>query len=99
MQELYEAYADGIIQRESYIAKKKSIAQKEKEIEEKIREMEKNRAQRGDTGDLDKKLTEHMAGELVERIVIYPNGVIQITWRFQNEFEALGDAFASKSGE
>ena len=44
-------------------------------------------------------ITEHMVGEAVDHIVIYPNNEIRIIWKFQNEFEALRSAFGKKSGK
>ena len=112
LQELYESYACGTIQKEEYVVKKEAVAQRKREIEARIRDIEAMQTQHDDESDSYKKftdmfrqyadmdiITEHMVGEAVDHIVIYPNNEIRIIWKFQNEFEALRSAFGKKSGK
>ena len=92
--------------------KKGAIAQRKRDIETKIRDIEAKQTQHDDEKDSYKKFTdkfrqyadmdiinEHIVGEVVDHIVIYPNNEIRIIWKFQNEFEALGSDFGNKFRE
>ena len=97
---LYEEYVEGVISKEEYASKKVGLAEQEQTALKKLELLEANLAVlNSDVDDTDEvaesqalidkyleitELTEPLMKELFKRIVIYPDGSINIVWNFRD---------------
>lgn len=99
LQQLYESFVGSEITREKYLSQKSSITEREQEIASEINRLEKstadNFAERSEAiskyigyAEID-ELTVDMLHDLVKRITIYPNDVLEVKLNFVNELEEL----------
>lgn len=99
LQELYEGFVSGEISRETYLSQKGSISERESEIAAETRKLEQSVAESTSEqseaiaryigyAEID-ELTEDMINDLVERISVYPDDVLEVRLRFTDELEEL----------
>ena len=101
----YEAFALGEVGKEAYLAAKASLRQKEETLSEQIAKLELSIEQTNlaeSNGDglavrlqsyLDvKQLTEDILDGLVEQVLVFPDGRLEILWKFRDELERLRQA-------
>ena len=99
MQDLYEKLIDGSISRESYLSQKQSINIQMQELEEQIAAMQSAAREPDANGQsiLGKyreyaqlqELTADIAKELVQNVVVYPGGRLDINLNYRDELEAM----------
>jgi DNA invertase Pin-like site-specific DNA recombinase len=98
----YEAFALGEVGKEAYLAAKASLRQKEETLSEQIAKLELSIEQTQLTDSnadglavrlqsyLDvEQLTEDILGGLVEQVLVFPDGRLEIRWEFRDELERL----------
>ena len=98
----YEAFALGEVGKEAYLAAKASLRQKEETLSEQIAKLELSIEQTRLTDSnadglavklrpyLDvEQLTEDILGGLVEQVLVFPGGKLEIRWKFQDDLELL----------
>lgn len=99
LQDLYEKLIDGSISRESYLSQKQSINIQMQELEEQIAAMQSAAREPDANGQsiLGKyreyaqlqELTADIAKELVQNVVVYPGGRLDINLNYRDELEAM----------
>jgi len=102
---LYESYKDAVISREDFISFKSSYDLKMAEAENAAallkEEIKSVIAGEADKHEWTKKFKEHagldilervVVAELIERVSIYENSRLEITFRYQDKFERLSDS-------
>ncbi|MBR0311835.1 MAG: zinc ribbon domain-containing protein, partial [Oscillospiraceae bacterium] len=102
LRNLYESFACGVIGKEEYLRKKAAVSKEKNEITDKISKLETHRAKLESSADDSNsfaaafqryagvdKITGDIAREVLDGIVIYPNNRLEITWKFQKEYETL----------
>ncbi|WP_304583549.1 hypothetical protein [Acutalibacter muris] len=95
----------GEVGKEAYLAAKASLRQKEETLSEQIAKLELSIEQTNlaeSNGDglavrlqsyLDvKQLTEDILDGLVEQVLVFPDGRLEILWKFRDELERLRQA-------
>lgn len=99
LQELYEDFVGGELSREKYLLQKGSITEREQEIAAETARLEKSVAENSmeqseaiaqyiDYAEID-KLTAEMLHDLVKRVNIYPDDVLEVQLNFTDELEKL----------
>lgn len=99
LQALYEGFVGGEISREKYLTQKATITEREKEIASETSRLEQLMAGYSEEqpraieqyisyAEVD-ELTAEMVNDLVERINIYPDDVLEVRLRFTDELESL----------
>ncbi len=99
LQELYESFVSGEISREAYLSQKNTISERESEIAAEIRKTEQSAPEISPEqseaiakyigyADID-GLTEEMLNDLVSRVNIYPNDVLEVKLNFADALEEL----------
>ena len=102
LRELYESFACGVIGKEEYLRKKVAASKEKNEIADKMSELETHRAKLESSADDSKsfasafqryddvdEITADIAREVLDGVVIYPNHRLEVTWKFQKEYETL----------
>lgn len=107
MQELYEGFVSGEISRETYLSQKGSITEREQEIAAETHRLEKSMADStpAQSEAITKyigyaevsELTADMVNDLVKRVNIYPNDVMEVQLNFADELEELQAHLAEAS--
>jgi len=99
LQELYEGFVGGELSREMYLAQKSSITEREREIAAETGDLEKamseNSADQSEAisryikyAEVD-ELTADMINDLVMRVYIFPDNVLEVRLNFADELEQL----------
>ena len=102
--ELYEKYISSTLLKEEYLEKKISLNEKEQEIKSEIAMHEEMLTRLTSSEDTEtaiaeeeslvvkysgiSELTEPLMRELIQKIIVYPNGAINIVWNFKNAIES-----------
>lgn len=98
---LYEKYADGQMEREEFIAKKKQHDADISQLEDHLKELQvKQKRQQGKRQEAKEKyyqslafmeqedLTEEMKEKLIDKVLVYPDNRIEIHWAFESSFDS-----------
>jgi len=107
---LYESYKDGIIPREDFISFKATYDKKIQEAEMVIKATE-NEIESAVEGEMQNRgwadifkayvnadeLSRKMVVELVEKVRVYEKGMIEVVFRYFNEYEQAKNLFADKA--
>ena len=102
--ELYEKYVSGSFGKEEYLDKKIALNDKEQNTKSEIAMCDETLARLSTSGDAEEviaeeesivtkylgisELTESLMRELIQKIIVYPNGAINIVWNFKNAIES-----------
>lgn len=103
LQELYEGFVGGELSRDGYLAQKNAITEREQEIAAETALLEQSVAESSDGqskaiakyigyAEID-ELTEEMLGDLVKRVTVYPDNVLEVQLNLANELEELKAQF------
>lgn len=96
--ELYEAFFTGELSKAAYIARKAAIVKQKEEAAVRIRELEKIGIEDGQedrfVSSFQKyaeitELTGEIAEEVLEKVLVFPEGRLEIVWKYRDEYEKL----------
>lgn len=96
--ELYEAFFTGELSKAAYIARKAAIVKQKEEAAVRIKELEKIRAEDGQENRFVssfqkyaevKELTGEIVEEVLEKVLVFPEGRLEIVWKYRDEYEKL----------